>query len=242
MTPVEFAGYVMMIIRANRENGVWWGSARALSFTFNSGMSDRTARRVLEELEAGGYLKRFAKPGAHGNYAILINRYECTDGARKGMRVDALKTTDWKNPAVFGPQITQRAEIAETEGIKPEKPGQDVPALSRPQSKQSAKSAERTSKRPELFIPCIQHARETWAEKFNTKPSWGAKDDAQLARILRRHGDLTLGEFKARWGRYLDDDDRFTARMGYSLAWFCSRFDTYAEAMAGGIPEVESPY
>jgi len=243
MTPLEFAGYVMMIMRADRETGMWWGSARALSFAFNAGLSDRAARRVLEELERGQYIKRFAKPGAHGNYAILINRYECTDGATKGSRIDALNTTDWRNPAVFeGKERAEERGEEENGGRRQAVDGRQEGDTKSKRLHPKSKIPNPKARRPELFVPCIQHARVTWAAKFKAKPSWSGKDDGLLSGLLRRRRDLTLEEFKARWERYLEDDDRFVGRMGYSLAWFCSRFDAYAEAVLGGIPEAPSPY
>jgi Helix-turn-helix domain len=97
---------------------------------------------------------------------------------------------------------------------------------------------------PELFVPCVTHCRVTWEDKVGAKPTWGAKDERQLSRVLRQHPELAFEEFKARWGRFLDDDDRWLAKMGYSLAWFCSRFDAYADGVfgVGTIPEAVSPY
>jgi hypothetical protein len=83
------------------------------------------------------------------------------------------------------------------------------------------------------------YAEQAWKERFGSKPSWVKKDFVQLARLIRRRGDLTLDEFVARWDRYLDDGDSFTARQGYSLAFFCSRFDSYIKRSTLDVPEID---
>jgi len=39
--------------------------------------------------------------------------------------------------------------------------------------------------------------------------------------------DMPIEEFKARWDRFLQDDEEFVAEQGHSLACFCSHFDAY---------------
>lgn len=92
-----------------------------------------------------------------------------------------------------------------------------------------------------LFGKMRGYAERTWRERFGAKPTWVKKDFVQLARLLRCQGELGLEEFSARWDRYLADDEPFVARQGYSLAFFCSRFDNYIRRSGLDVPDA-TPY
>jgi hypothetical protein len=106
----EFLAYVLMILRADSKTGIWFGGALALSAFSGGFLSGRTARRVLEGLETKGYIKRFSEPGRRGNYPVLINFYEVTQGARSGHRLNAEQTTDWRHPVYEGGASKRRGD------------------------------------------------------------------------------------------------------------------------------------
>lgn len=83
-----------------------------------------------------------------------------------------------------------------------------------------------------LFGPSKEYAFEGWKAKFGQAPTWSAKDFTGLARLLKSKPTLTLDEFKARWTHYLADADPFVGKQGHSLAFFCSRFDSYITSPA----------
>lgn len=93
----EFSAYTLMILLADHQTGVWHGSAKGLEFV--CGISYRRARHILEGLEDRGYIKRFSVQGKHGNYPILINKYEITSG-NEVMRVNIANTTNWESPSL----------------------------------------------------------------------------------------------------------------------------------------------
>ncbi len=97
LTFSECSAYLFMIVLADHETGVWHGSAKGLEFI--CGLNYRQARHLLEKLESSRYLKRFAVQGKHGNYPILINKYEISRGNEK-FRINATDTVDWKNPVL----------------------------------------------------------------------------------------------------------------------------------------------
>lgn len=101
ISKMETLAFILMALDADPRTGVWWGSAKAMAgeFTFE----ERTARMALESLEKKGYIKRFTRQGRHGNYAILVNNYECTDGVNEGMVLSAADTTDCEAP-VYKPR------------------------------------------------------------------------------------------------------------------------------------------
>lgn len=92
----EFALCVLIYCLADPETGIWWGSSGLLALL--SSIQPRTARDDIEKLETKGYLKRFPTPGSHSKYPILVHKYECSDGAMKGRRLNSTETSDWRNP------------------------------------------------------------------------------------------------------------------------------------------------
>jgi hypothetical protein len=110
VTLLESAVHDIIGLLADKSTGILFGSARALAARCGAGdVSDRQARHLLESLEAKGYIKRFTTPRAHGNYPILVNKYEVTFGAQKGKRLNATATIDWRNP-VYEPCPEHGAE------------------------------------------------------------------------------------------------------------------------------------
>lgn len=93
LTPLEYAAFCAIRDSADPSTGIWYGGSRALSVLFGGGISERAARRLLEGLENKGYLGRFVTPGSHVSYAIAINKYMVTVGARTGTRlmIDGVK-------------------------------------------------------------------------------------------------------------------------------------------------------
>lgn len=91
--PMEFSVYLLLILQADPETGVWHGSAGLLAAWCS--MSPRTCRDSLEKLEQKGYIKRFHAKGKHASYPILIHRYECTDGAGKGTYLNAVDSSSY---------------------------------------------------------------------------------------------------------------------------------------------------
>lgn len=95
----EFSALLLLMILADYQTGIAWGCALRLSSICGQGdLSPRYARKLLENLEKKGFIKRFATRRGHGNYPILIHHYECSDGAKKGLRLNATASTNWKNP------------------------------------------------------------------------------------------------------------------------------------------------
>jgi hypothetical protein len=120
LTLLEYGAHDLVLALADKKTGIWWGSAKALAAHCGAGdVSERQARHLLESLESKHYIRRFAKKRGHGNYAILINKYEVTFGAHKGMRLNAEKTADWRNPvyeSCLESGLEQRAENGAAEG------------------------------------------------------------------------------------------------------------------------------
>src|SRR6516164_1751502 len=93
MSATETLAFIYICSEADTRTGIWKGSANSLSGEL--GLTERTARDVLERLEHGGYIRRFAVPGRHSCYPILVHKFLITDGEHNGEQLNAM---DSKSP------------------------------------------------------------------------------------------------------------------------------------------------
>lgn len=92
----EYLIETLIIAEADHRTGLWFGSGEKLAAEFD--LSARTCRDVLEKLEKKGYIRRFIVPGKRGNYPVLVNKYECRDGAGKEVYLNAARSNDYRHP------------------------------------------------------------------------------------------------------------------------------------------------
>jgi hypothetical protein len=98
LTQTEALCFIYMLTQADTRSGVWNGSAGALAGELV--IPPRTARNVLESLD-GRYIKRFATPGLHFCYPILMHKFLITDGEHKGEHLNALESASPTDLAYF---------------------------------------------------------------------------------------------------------------------------------------------
>jgi hypothetical protein len=94
--------------------GVCFTSAPALH-AYCCRVSERTLQRILEHMEAIGWLKTFKTAGKRGNYPTLLCRASVHDLSGNEYRINGAKTTDWHHP-VYEP-------VGEVSGSCPETGG-----------------------------------------------------------------------------------------------------------------------
>ncbi len=94
MSVTEALAFIYICCEADTRTGIWKGSAKSLSGEL--GIPERTARDVLEKMEHGDYIRRFAVPGRHSCYPILVHKFEITQGEHDGEQLNALES---KSPA-----------------------------------------------------------------------------------------------------------------------------------------------
>src|ERR1019366_5144364 len=82
--------YIYMLSQADTRTGIWKGSAQALAGEL--GIPKSTIKYALRGLD-GKYIKRFAVPGRHVCYPILLHKFFVTQGQYVGLRLDALNST-----------------------------------------------------------------------------------------------------------------------------------------------------
>jgi hypothetical protein len=92
MTITVALAFIYICSEADTRTGIWKGSAKALSGEL--GIPERTARDVLEKMEHGDYVRRFAVPGRHSCYPVLVHKYLITDGEHRGEQLDALNSIE----------------------------------------------------------------------------------------------------------------------------------------------------
>ena len=91
MSLADFAIYSYIIGQADTRTGVWNGSAGALAGELS--ISSRLARKLLERLSRAGYIRRFAVPGKHICYPILVHKFTVTNGEHRGEQLNATLST-----------------------------------------------------------------------------------------------------------------------------------------------------
>ncbi len=90
MSHLETLAFVYICSQADTRTGTWKGCAKSLAGEL--GLRERTARDVLEKMERGDYIRRFAVPGLHSCYPILIHKFPITQGEHNGEQLNALQS------------------------------------------------------------------------------------------------------------------------------------------------------
>ena len=93
MSITQALAFIYVCSEADTRTGIWKGSAKSLSGEL--GIPERTARDVLEKMEHADYIRRFAVPGRHSCYPILVHKFLITDGEHDGEQLNAI---DSKSP------------------------------------------------------------------------------------------------------------------------------------------------
>jgi hypothetical protein len=226
-TLLEYGAHDLILALADKATGIWWGSAKALAAICGAGdVTDRQARHLLESLEKKGYVRRFPKRRGHGNYPVLVNKFEVTFGAYRGMRLSADKTTDWHSP-VYESGLEQGAEQGAQDGAEraPFREGEER------QTKRKQTAAKTAPPADPRFQPFFQFAYESFARKHGRKPIWQGKDRTGLKNLLKSQSAeaLPLERLQTLWQNYLNSTESFTAKQGDSLAYFCSSIDKFSD-------------
>jgi hypothetical protein len=92
----EFGIYVILHLQADYRTGVWTGSAPRLRAAAPRGARKRDLQRALQRLGEIGFIRIFRIPGKRGNYHVLIHKFESTDTALSGKRLNAFKSSSWE--------------------------------------------------------------------------------------------------------------------------------------------------
>jgi hypothetical protein len=225
MSLSDYAVYSYIISQADTRTGMWQGSAGALAGELC--VSPRLARRFLERLSKGDYIKRFPTPGKHVCYPILIHKFLLTNGEHKGEQLNALSSTSPVDLRYFpGEQMGE--QMGEHVSSQKKLETRDL------RKKPAAKPAPPADSR---FQPFLDFAFGAFEAKHGQKPSWTGKDYKALSQLLAGNKGLGADELQRRFTNYLSSTEPFTQKQGDSLAYFCAHVDSF---LAGPILEKHS--
>src|ERR1019366_5582540 len=175
--------YCIMLLQADQDTGIWWGSARKLWLLGPRDRSIRSIQDNLHKLGKSGYLKSFHVRGRHGNFPVLINRFDCTDGAQKRKHLDAANSTDCTN-LVYESCGTGRTEVTLRLPLSWRRDdAEDNVEAARTEelvrtSRESRRKNEPLSAHSALKA-FTATAVSTFKQRIGFKPSWGEKDFVQ---------------------------------------------------------------
>jgi hypothetical protein len=124
----ELGVYAVIYLQANPSSGIWHGSATRIVSTVPRKTTRRAVQRALAHLAAQGLLRIFRRPGARGNYVVLVEGYPVTVGPQAGRRLRAGATTDWRHPVYVAGTgaVTEAVTEAVTDAVTPEQQDRDA--------------------------------------------------------------------------------------------------------------------
>ncbi len=100
MSLLDYLVYTLLLLLADRKTGIAMTNAGGIVYFTGNQIPLRTAQDCLQRLESNGYIKRpFRVHGRRIYDAIFIDKFVCTDGALRDMRVSFANTADWNHPA-----------------------------------------------------------------------------------------------------------------------------------------------
>lgn len=210
--------YIFMLSEADTRTGIWRGSAQCIAAALRIPRS--TAKYCLTRLD-GRYIRRFPIPGRHFCYPILLHKYLITDGQHVGLMLDALNSKGERSLEFF--KRTQLpAHLPElVQHIGPQKRSKNREDRSKPAAKPTPPADPR-------YQPFVDYAYRAFQAKHEGQsPVWGKRDFQSLKELLGRSKSLTEAEMQRRWSNYLASTEAFTMKQGCSLAYFCSKFDSF---------------
>jgi hypothetical protein len=94
----ESAVFVQMLRQAQYDTGLWFGNAERLLADAPRNTTLQDCRNALKHLSQLGWIKGWRRGHEGATVVYLIDRFECTEGAAKGMRLNLEKTKTWKKP------------------------------------------------------------------------------------------------------------------------------------------------
>lgn len=237
MSLIDYAVHSYITAQADTRTGIWNGSAGALAGELS--LSRRKARRFLERLSRGGYIKRFPVPGKHVCYPILIHKFSITDGQHRGEQLNAIASSNPANLEYFaGQQEGEQRGQHRGEHVTPQKILETGNKKQETKPKAKPRAAKPAAPSDPRYQPFVDFAYRSFEAKHGQKPTWSVKDFNGLKALLKQN--LTLAELERRWNYFSASTEPFTAKQGDSLAYFCAKFDSFidgpilAEPLTGG--------
>lgn len=231
MSTTEALAFIYICSEADTRTGIWKGSAKSLSGEL--GIPERTARDVLEKMENRHYILRFAVPGRHSCYPILVHKFQITDGEHSGEHVNAIESKSPADLAYFSRK--QSVEDGVKHGVEHGAAQKRKRIEKETEKKPAAQPAPPADSR---YQPFLAFAFEAFRQKHGQTPTWAGKDFKALSVMLASNKGLDAAELERRFRNYVDSTEVFTKRQDDSLAYFCAHTDSF---LNGPILERNKP-
>ncbi len=186
-------------------------------------VSERTIQRILEHLEAIGWLKTFRTPNQRGNYLTLICRASVHDLSGNEYRINADATTDWRHP-VYEPvgQVSPETVnvVRKVAGLREERAEK---------GEKKTLAAKPTPPADPRHKPFFDFAYEAFRMKYLQAPTWDGRHGNGLRAFLKRNPSITLEEWQRRYGHFMASTDAFYRQQKGSLLYFAANFDRFID-------------
>lgn len=205
--------FIYICSEADTRTGIWTGCAKSISGEL--GISDRTARDVLEKMEHGDYIRRFAVPGKHSCYPILVHKFTITNGEHNGEQLNALASTSPDDLSYF--QCEQDGEDGVEHGVE------HSAAQKRSRSKKvevikhpAAKSATSPDSRFQPLVKAYFDGMKT----IGIEPTKDHSDFGALGAWLKKNPGRELESILASLRHAFASTDQYPLRPGFRLREF----------------------
>ena len=218
MTITQALAFIYICCEADTRTGIWKGSAKSLSGEL--GIPERTARDVLEKMEHGDYIRRFAVPGRHACYPILVHKFLITAGEHNGEQVNAIESKSPADLAYFSREHSVEDGVEHGVEHSAAQKRKRIETEKKPSAKPAAPADPR-------FQPFLDFAFGAFEQKHGQKPTWTGKDFKALSTMLASNKGLEAAELERRFRGYLASTEPFTRKQGDALWYFCAHVDSF---------------
>jgi hypothetical protein len=224
MSVTEGLAFIYVCSEADTRTGVWKGSAKSLSGEL--GISERTARDVLEKMEHGDYVRRFAVPGSHGCYPILVHKFLITSGEHNGEQVNAIDSKSHMDLTYFSRE--HGVEESVKDGVEHGAAQKRIENREKKREKKNP-AAKPTPPADPRHQAVFESCFEAYKVRFGVAPTWGGREGKTLQHFLQEHPSIPAEEITFRYGHLLASTDSYHAEKHGSLVHLLSSFDVFAD-------------
>jgi hypothetical protein len=191
-----------------------------------TGLSERSVCTHLKEAKKAGWIVARAR-GLSGqawkHHEYLISWPQGTEGRSAPSTVKALKDVQ-----------RVKAQGTERRDVKALKDVQSSTSVSTSVGQEPAKDRQAPSNGALSQREFSDAACRLFSEKYHgERPTWVGKDYAGLARLLGIHPGMTVEVFASRYTNFLNSPTPYHQEQGGSLAFFCSKYDSFINSVSG---------
>jgi hypothetical protein len=213
MSITEALAFIYIGTQADTRSGIWKGCAKSLSGEI--GIPERTARDILEKMEHGDYIRRFAVPGRHSCYPILVHKFLITNGEHDGEQLNAIDS-DGPDELSYFP-CEQSVERNGEQGVEHGAAQKRLKTLER-RSKET--SAAKTAANPDGRFQNIVKAYFDGMKKIGIEPTKDRSDFGALGAWLKNNPNRELESVLASLRHAFVSTDQYPLRPGFRLREF----------------------